>query len=250
MNSAADINNAALPTLERLKVSEPKDVNAAAVAQTWFDTFANHIQRGDVDRILGQLVDDAFWRDILSLTWDFRTFYGNDCIKKFLTDRLAISKLSAFQLDASSAAVQKPYPDVSWIQAFFTFSTAVGTASGILRLVPVPGDGWKAHTIFTSLEGLHGCPELTGPLREQEPKHGTWPEQRKRESECEGPDQQPAVLIVGGGQSGLELAARLKYLGVKTLIIEREARIGHLWRKRYEALCLHDTVCTSENFLC
>ena len=135
-----------------------------------------------------------------------------------------------------------------WIQAFFTFSTAVGTASGILRLVPVPCDRWKAHTIFTSLEGLHGCPELTGPLREQEPKHGTWPEQRKRESECEGTDQQPAVLIVGGGQSGLELAARLKYLGVKTLVIEREARIGHLWRKRYEALCLHDTVCMSDKF--
>ena len=243
-----DINNAVLPTLERLKVSAPKDVDAAAVAQAWFDSFAHHVQRGDVDGILAQLVDEAFWRDILSLTWDFRTFYGNERIQKFLTDRLSISKLSALQLDASSAAVQQPYPDVLWIQAFFTFSTAVGTASGILRLVPVLGDRWKAHTIFTSLEGLHGFPELTGPLREQEPKHGTWPEQRKRENDCEGPDQQPVVLIVGGGQSGLELAARLKYLGVKSLVIEREARMGHLWRKRYEALCLHDTVCTSEKF--
>ena len=33
MSSAMDINNAVLPTLERLKVSAPKDVNAAAVAQ-------------------------------------------------------------------------------------------------------------------------------------------------------------------------------------------------------------------------
>jgi len=96
-----------------------------------------------------------------------------------------------------------------------------------------------------------GCPELTGPLREQEPKHGTWPEQRRRERECEGPDQQPVVIIVGGGQSGLELAARLKYLGVKTLVVEREARIGDRWRKRYEALCLHDPVCMStEAFFC
>ncbi|KAF8261173.1 FAD/NAD(P)-binding domain-containing protein [Lactarius quietus] len=242
MGSAVDINNAALPTLERLKVPAPESIDAAAVAQTWFDAFANYVQTGNVDGIVGQLVDDAFWRDILSLTWDFRTFYGNQRIQKFLTDRLAISKLSALQLDAGSAAEQRPYPDVVWIQAFFTFSTAVGTASGILRLVPTPSGEWKAHTIFTTLEGLHGCPELTGPLRELEPKHGTWPEQRRREQECEGPDQQPVVLIVGGGQSGLELAARLKYLGVKTLVIEREARIGHLWRKRYEALCLHDTV--------
>ncbi|KAH8999821.1 FAD/NAD-P-binding domain-containing protein [Lactarius hatsudake] len=242
MSSAVDINNAALPTLERLGVSAPKDVDAAVVAQAWFGAFSNHVQVGDVDGILGQLVDDAFWRDILALTWDFRTFYGNEPIQKFLKDRLVISKLSALQLDASSAAAQNPYPDVVWIQAFFTFSTAVGTGSGILRLVPTPGGEWKAHTIFTNLEGLRGCPELAGPLREQEPKHGTWPEQRRRERECEGPDQQPVVLIVGGGQSGLELAARLKYLGLKTLVIEREARIGHLWRKRYEALCLHDTV--------
>ena len=54
----------------------------------------------------------------------------------------------------------------------------------------------------------------------------------------------PVVIIAGGGQSDLELAARLKYLGIKTLVVEREARIGDLWRKRYEALCLHDTVCT------
>jgi hypothetical protein len=250
MSSTVDMKNAALPTLERLGVSEPKDVNAAVVAQAWFDTFADYVQTGDVDGVLRQLVDDAFWRDILSLTWDFRTFYGNKHIQKFLTDRLSISKLDALQLDASSASVQKFYPDVLWIQAFFTFSTAVGTGSGILRLVPVQGSEWKAHTIFTCLEGLRGCPELTGPLREQEPKHGTWLEQRQRERKCEEPDQQPAVLVVGGGQSGLEIAARLKYLGVKTLVIEREARIGHLWRKRYEALCLHDTVCTSDTFLC
>jgi hypothetical protein len=250
MSSTVDMNNAALPTLERLGVSEPKGVNAAVVTQAWFDTFAHYVQTGDVGGVLRQLVDDAFWRDILSLTWDFRTFYGNKRIQEFLTDRLSISKLDTLQLDASSAAVQKPYPDVLWIQAFFTFSTAVGTGSGILRLVPVTGGEWKAHTIFTCLESLRGCPELTGPLREQEPKHGTWPEQRQRERNCEGPDQQPAVLVVGGGQSGLEIAARLKYLGVKTLVIEREARIGHLWRKRYEALCLHDTVCTSDTFLC
>ena len=173
MSSTVDMNNAVLPTLERLGVSEPKDVNAAVVAQAWFDTFADYVQTGDVGGVVRQLVDDVFWRDILSLTWDFRTFYGTKRIQKFLTDRLAISKLNALQLNASSAAVQKPYPDVLWIQVFFTFCNAVGTGFGILRLVPVPGGEWKAHTIFTSLEGLRGFPELTGPLREQDPKHET-----------------------------------------------------------------------------
>jgi Pyridine nucleotide-disulphide oxidoreductase len=247
MTSAADIERAELPTLERLGLSAPPEVDPAVIAQTWFKTFTSYIQANDVDSILSQLVDDVFWRDMLALTWDFRTFYGRDRVKQFLVDRLAITKLSKLELDATSAALWRPYPDIAWIQAFFTFSTAaVGTCSGILRLVPTaPNGDWKAHAIFTNLENLHGFPELTGPLREQEPKHGTWPEERNRERECEGPDRQPAVIVVGGGQSGLELAARLKYLGVKTLVVEREARIGERWRKRYEALCLHDTVCTS-----
>jgi hypothetical protein len=245
MGPPADIEHAELPTLERLGLSALLEVDPAAVAQNWFQTFANYVQANDVDGILSQFMDDVFWRDILAFTWDFRTFFGNNRIKQFLIDRLPTTKPSNLQLDPKSATLGSPYPDITWIQAFFTFSTAVGIGSGILRLVPMPNGDWKAHAIFTNLEGLHGCPELTGPLREQESKHGTWPEQRRRERECEGPDQQPAVIIVGGGQSGLELAARLKYLGIKTLVVELEARIGDHWRKRYEALCLHDTVCMS-----
>ncbi|KAI0294206.1 hypothetical protein BC826DRAFT_1012963 [Russula brevipes] len=217
MSSATDIERAALPTLERLGVSAPPEVDAAVVAQTWFATFSNHVQTNDVDGILAQLVDDAFWRDILTLTWDFRTFFGNDRIRQFLIDRLAATKLSNLELDTKSVALGRPYPDIVWIQASFTFSTAVGTGSGILRLVPTtPNGDWKAYTVFTTLEGLHG----------HESQHGTWPERRRRESACEEPDQQPVVIIVGGGQRSSS---------------EREARIGQLWRKRYEALCLHDT---------
>jgi hypothetical protein len=246
MASTADIERVELPTLERLGLSAPPEVDPVVVAQTWLERFANYVQADDVEGILNQLVEDAFWRDMLAFTWDLRTFYSRDRIKQLLIDRLAITKPSKLQLDAEkSVALERPYPDIVWVQAFFTFSTVVGTGSGIFRLIPMSNRDWKAHAIFTNLENLHGVSELTGLLREQEPKHGTWSEQRHQERECEGPDQQPVVIIVGGGQSGLELAARLKYLGVKTLVVEREARIGQLWRKRYEALCLHDTVCTS-----
>ena len=50
------------------------------------------------------------------------------------------------------------------------------------------------------------------------------------------------TVIVGGGQAGLSIAARLTQLDVDTLIVDREARIGDNWRKRYHALVLHNQV--------
>ena len=49
-------------------------------------------------------------------------------------------------------------------------------------------------------------------------------------------------LIIGGGQGGLALGARLKRLGVPTIIVEKNERPGDAWRKRYKSLCLHDPV--------
>jgi putative flavoprotein involved in K+ transport len=50
------------------------------------------------------------------------------------------------------------------------------------------------------------------------------------------------VLIVGGGQAGLSIGARLAQLGVDALIVDREPRVGDNWRKRYHALTLHNQV--------
>ena len=45
-----------------------------------------------------------------------------------------------------------------------------------------------------------------------------------------------------GGQGGLALGARLRRLGVPTIVLERNARAGDNWRRRYKSLCLHDPV--------
>ena len=55
-------------------------------------------------------------------------------------------------------------------------------------------------------------------------------------------DRDPTVLVVGGGQAGLSIAARLKQLQIDTLIVDRGTRIGDNWRKRYHALTLHNQV--------
>ncbi|RYY16008.1 MAG: NAD(P)/FAD-dependent oxidoreductase, partial [Alphaproteobacteria bacterium] len=41
---------------------------------------------------------------------------------------------------------------------------------------------------------------------------------------------------------GIALGARLRQLGVPTIIVEKNDRPGDSWRKRYKSLCLHDPV--------
>jgi NAD(P)-binding Rossmann-like domain len=237
----ASIKDALLPTLERLHATVADDLDVRATAQAWVNAFSQFAQTGDAEGLSNLFIDDAFWRDILALTWNFRTFYCKERIHKFLTDRLAQVNISSVQLDLTSAELQRPFPDVAWVQSFFKFETPVGYASGIVRLVPTSAGIWKAHSIFTNLEDLKGFPERLGALRVQDPNPENWREKRRKEIECE--DEEPKVIIVGGGQSGLTVAARLKALGVKTLVIDENSRVGHMWRSRYESLCLHDTVC-------
>ncbi|TFK48083.1 FAD/NAD(P)-binding domain-containing protein [Heliocybe sulcata] len=242
------VSEPALPTLDRLRVpsSAVKFVNARNVASLWLQAFAHCVSSGDIDGILDLFISDSFWRDILALTWDFRTFHGLSKIGVFLADRLALSGASSFRLNEDQVEAERPFPDVVWIQALFTFETSVGLASGVVRLVPTPPVGasdqliWKAHIVLTNLEDLNGYPEHVGALREPRPNHGKWRSQRQREIDFV--DEDPTVIVIGGGQNGLGMAARLKYLGINALVVEKNPRIGDNWRTRYEALCLHDPI--------
>ena len=70
----------------------------------------------------------------------------------------------------------------------------------------------------------------------------TWMESQQPEAETLGSTTQPYVLVVGGGQGGIALGARLRQLGVPSLVIDKHPRPGDQWRNRYKSLCLHDPV--------
>ncbi|KAJ7159293.1 hypothetical protein C8R43DRAFT_882040 [Mycena crocata] len=230
-----------LPTLDRLNASVPSNLDVQDVANKWMAAFASYVEAGDVPGIVGLFIDESHWRDMLALTWDFRTFHGTASIEKFLTDRLVVTKPANFRVKNELTQLECPYPDIAWIRVVFDFETEVGLASGIVRVVPqADGGNWKAHCIYTNLEGLKGMPEKIGGLRNEAPNHGRWAQERAQAVAFQ--DEDPTVLVVGGGHAGLDMAARLKYLGVRTLVVERNPRIGDNWRNRYEALCLHDPV--------
>ncbi|TBU34305.1 FAD/NAD(P)-binding domain-containing protein [Dichomitus squalens] len=236
---ATDGYSEILPTLDRLGVSAiPADVDVRNVAQLWLDSFAKYTESGDIDGVLSLFSSDAWWRDMLALTWAFRTFHTAPKIRKFLEDRLSVNAPTNFKL--TDAKFQNLYPDLAWILGQFTFQTKVGQCSGIFRLIPTSEGGWIGFTFYTNLEDLKDFPEKIGALRNPLPNHGKWLAQREREREFV--DSNPTVLIIGSGQSGLDLAARLKVLDIPTLVVEKNKRVGDQWRYRYQALCLHDPV--------
>lgn len=242
MRTFEETNEFPLPTLDRLNSKVPQNLDAKCVAFEWFKSFASLIEAGDVDGIVNLFYEEAYWRDIFALTWDLRTFAGTPKIRQLLSDRLKMSGMSNLRIrDDEYLALQQPYPDLAWISFMYDYETEVGIGNGVIRLVPMSDGTWKSHVVLTNLDGLKGFPEKIGPLRNPEFNHGQWLSQRKRELAFT--DADPTVLIIGAGQSGLGLGARLKHLGVSNLIVERNLRVGDNWRGRYESLCLHDPVC-------
>lgn len=228
-----------LPTTPSGLYASVPDVKT--VAKAWFTAFSTALSTSDIQSLSNLFVPDAFWRDMLALTWDFRTFSGLRSISQFLTDRLSTTHPTAFSLrDDEYLKLQQPYPDVTWINMMFDFDTQIGIASGIARLVLTSDGKWKANTVYTNLENLKGFPENKGTLKSHEPNHGKWEEDRRTERKFE--DREPVVLIIGGGECGLQAAARLSRLDVPTLVVEKNPRIGDTWRNRFKTFSMHDPV--------
>lgn len=230
-----------LPTLPSLNATVPEDVDAQKITSLWLEALAEAIESNTLERLRTLFVEDCWWRDMLALTWDFRTFRGLSTIVAFLRDRSGIIRSRSFKLRPEYVALERPGEDLAWIRAAFHFETETGIAFGLFRLVPTSNGEWKGHSVCTNLDDLKSFPEKIGALRNPDPNHGHWEEDRKREREFESLD--PTVLIIGAGHSGLALAARLRCYEIPTLVVERNERIGDNWRNRYTSLCLHDVVC-------
>src|SRR5712672_2765870 len=223
------------------------DISIAA--ENWLAQFETALAEPNDSLLKTLFHPDSYWRDVLALSWNLQTINGADAILTELKTHARRAAPSAFQIDPDRAAPRRvTRAGTNAIEAIFKFETAQGRGSGILRLIPDAGDGnrLKAWTLLTALDELKGFEERQGRSRPKGEAYSrdfrgpNWLDLRKAAAEYA--DRDPAVLVVGGGQSGLCIAARLKQLQVDTLIVDREARIGDNWRNRYHALTLHNQV--------
>ena len=192
---------------------------------------------------------DSHWRDVLALTWHIRTVNGLDAILKELKAHIGRARPTGLRTDPHRTPPRHvTRAGTNAIEAIFRFETAEGRGSGVLRLTPVAdgGDTLKAWTLLTALDEIKGFEEQVGKSRPKGTSYSrdfrgpNWLDLRR--SAAEYIERDPVVLVVGGGQAGLSIAARLRQLQIDTLIVDREQRIGDNWRNRYHALTLHNQV--------
>ncbi|MGB2923339.1 MAG: NAD(P)/FAD-dependent oxidoreductase, partial [Mycobacterium sp.] len=221
------------------------DLTPQERVDAWLADFEAALAVRDIERVTAMFAVDSFWRDLVSFTWNLKTLEGRDQIADMLGARLVGTDPSSFR--TREEPTQEGSGEDAVISAFIEFETGAGRGVGHLRLRGDAGTD-KAWTLLTALQELKGHEEPKGPNRVLGAVHGddpdprSWAEKREAEDAELGRTIQPYVLVIGGGQGGIALGARLRQLDVPAIVVDRHERPGDQWRKRYKSLCLHDPV--------
>ena len=223
------------------EVSTEAATSPQARVDAWLASFESALRGRDIEAAAGLFATESYWRDLVSFTWNITTVEGRDGVSELLTGTLE-------NTDPSGFATEEPPDEADGVvTAWITFETGVGRGRGLLRLKEEDGED-RAWTLLTTLHELKGHEEPRQDRRPMGAEHGankerqTWLERQQEEAETLGSTTQPYVLVVGGGQAGIGLGARLRQLGIPSLVIDKHGRPGDQWRSRYKSLCLHDPV--------
>ena len=216
---------------------------------SWLRQFQAALAANDASALTDLFQEDCHWRDLVAVTWHLRTVSGRTQVVSELSERNPDVGLHNFSLAVDRAPAQwVKRSGVDTIEALIRFETKTGRGSGVLRLVPNAERSGNpvAWVLLTTLDEIKGHEEQIGARR---PRGDEWSGgfgsenwMDLREKALSYDDREPAVVVIGGSQSGLGIAACLNVLGVDTLVIDKHERVGDAWRKRYHNLVLHNEV--------
>ncbi|CCM05231.1 uncharacterized protein FIBRA_07441 [Fibroporia radiculosa] len=229
------------------------DLDPLSIANEWLQRLSIAGESKDVQAFVDLFVPNGWLRDFLCFSWDFRSLADHSKIAAYLSEkvengtRFSEAGLHDIKLETTStlggpSVFPLPLdPTSNGVQATFEFSllSPPRRGRGFVRLVHGPDAQWRAFTLFTSLEDIKGHEEPRGRPLGIYPELATWEEVRAANASTIESD--PTVLVVGGGQTGLQCAARLGRLGIRALVVDKNARIGDPWRNRYSSLTLHNS---------
>src|SRR6478609_4681596 len=188
-----------------MNVMSPQTLPPEAAAAEWVAALAEALERQDATAATALFLPDGHWRDLLAFGWEIETTSGRAALEARLRDALPLVRPRGVRL-----APHRTAP----------------------RLMPDPGapGGMRAWILLTALQELRGHPDRAGRQHTAEKDYSrdfggpNWAD--KREAARAYADHDPAVIVVGCGQAGLGIAARLGVLGIDTLVVDREERVG------------------------
>ena len=218
------------------------------IVETWLIKFSTALAEKRYAAAAAMMHPDGYWRDLLTFQWLFKVLHGPSEVEAWLRQAFDANPARNFRLEADpTIGAIDEHPET--LEFFFRFDTAVASGRGYARLVPGPNSPAtaKAFTLLTTMQELWSFPEKRGKNRPHDDLRVTstqaenWLDRRRAARLFQ--DKDPEVIVIGGGQSGLMMAARLGQLGIDTLVVEKTERIGDAWRNRYHSLQLHNEIC-------
>ncbi len=219
-----------------LRVQETEDrPDPVNCALQWLSRLDAALSAGNADHLASLFCADGTWRDMLTLDWRIRSLSAGGAPTELARQLLRAGLVTVVLHPHRTGPLWVRRAEVECVEFFVSFDHPAGRGEGIVRILPDSDGNACAWHLFTYLDQIAGFEESAG---ERRPRHSR---KAARASQYSA-DRQPDVLIIGAGQAGLSVAARLARMGVDALVIERKARVGQGWRDRYQALVLHNAI--------
>ncbi|KLO16583.1 dimethylaniline monooxygenase [Schizopora paradoxa] len=207
------------------------------IANLWLQSLRVAFEKEDA-ALFSECFDSRGWfRDLMTFSWDFRSLQGHHDIKKYVVKSIGDVKISDLRLDESSEGCPHSghLGQTSIVESALWFETPRARGRGYVLIIPPDGETKpRAFAMLLMINDWKGHEELGFQRGAFEAYWEDVQSQRRHEIETN-----PDVLIIGGGQTGLNIAARFRQMNIKAIVIEKNARIGDNWRHRYPSLKLH-----------
>jgi len=224
-------------------VGKPAVRSEQGLVEQWLAQLDVALQSESRTSVASLFAPDSHWRDLLAFTWSITPRQGAEDIAALMVAKQGTAGARAFAIaEGRTPPRRMQRAGIDVIEGIFQFETKVGRGFGVVRLPAVEPS--RAFQLMTSLHELKGFEEQigkrapTGVAFSRNFGGTNWKEQRIASQAYA--DREPTVLIAGGGQAGLSLAATLGRIGVDALVVDKFERVGDCWRKRYHSLALHN----------
>jgi hypothetical protein len=221
-------------------------INIRSEVDNWLKSLNESIlQQKNKDesiKILSNLFfEDSHWRDVLALTWKIQTVSGKSKIIEDLYNNILDVSAKHFQIDQERTPPREVIRGgKSVIEVILKFNTKFGECEGIVRLYEDHEEQrqFKAWSFLTALSELSNSNNKELEKYQNTLEGPNWLDKRNKDRLFN--NREPEVIVVGSGQAGLSIAARLKQQDIDTLIVDKNERVGDNWRNRYHSLKLHN----------